>query len=66
MKDFPDYIDYLPPGCIVRKIGVMGRMPRPADETILFLSISRDEYACYVKRVVKLIIDCFSTHSLLA
>lgn len=24
LKSFPDYIDYLPKGCIVRKIGVMG------------------------------------------
>ena len=27
LKTFPDYIDYLPQGSIVRKIGVMGYLP---------------------------------------
>lgn len=29
LKYFPYYIDYLPKGCIVRKIGVMGYLPKP-------------------------------------
>jgi len=28
LKEFPDYIDYLPKGAIVRKIGVMGYLPK--------------------------------------
>ncbi len=66
LKDFPDYIDYLPHGCIERKIGVMGSMPRPGDETVRFLSVSRDEYADYVCRAVRLVADSFIRYSLIS
>lgn len=52
LKDFPDYIDYLPQGSIVRKIGVMGYLPQ-ADESIRYTAISPDEYAAYVNSTVQ-------------
>lgn len=52
LKDFPDYIDYLPKGSIVRKIGVMGYLPQ-TDESIRYTAISPDEYAAYVNSTVQ-------------
>jgi len=55
LQSFPDYIDYLPPGSIVRKIGVMGSIPSIERETVRFFSITPDEYEAYVRRTVQLI-----------
>ena len=54
LKSFPDYLDYLPSGSIVRKIGIMGSMPRP-DQAIRLISISGEEYANYVRNTVFLV-----------
>ena len=40
MKEFPDYIDYLPHNAIIRKIAVMGGIPQASDAR--FIGISRD------------------------
>jgi len=56
LKDFPDYIDYLPHGCIVRKIGVMGYLPEP-DDTLEYITMSRAEYASFVEHTIKLVAD---------
>lgn len=47
LTDFPDYVDYLPTGAIVRKIRVMGYRPTLCPEAA-FLGISREEYAAFV------------------
>lgn len=56
LKDFPDYIDYLPHGCIVRKIGVMGYLPE-SDDTLKFITMSQAEYDTFVENTVKLVAD---------
>ncbi len=56
LTEFPDYIDYLPHGCYVRKVGVMGRLPKP-DENVTFLAISPEEYAAFVEQTTKLVYD---------
>ncbi len=56
LKEFPDYIDYLPKGSIVRKIGVMGYLPTPGD-TVDFITISRKEYAEFVEQTAQLVIE---------
>ncbi len=57
LKSFPDYIDYLPQGCIVRKIGVMGYLPEP-DKTInKFIAVSKDEYASFVEDTIQLAVQ---------
>ena len=48
LRDFPDYIDYLPKGAVVRKIGVMGYLPRAEQSAHPFVAISRAEYAAYL------------------
>ena len=60
LKDFPDYIDYLPQGSIVRKIGVMGYLPKP-DDTVDFITMSRREYAEFVDQTVRLVLEMVSS-----
>ena len=65
LKEFPDYIDYLPKGCIVRKIGVMGYLPEPKESPAGFLAISREEYAAFVDGTVRLVAEQFRKKNLL-
>lgn len=59
LKEFPDYIDYLPHGCIVRKIRIMGRIPEVDERIGNPVSISREEYDFFVNDAVKLILRKF-------
>lgn len=65
LKDFPDYIDYLPHGCIVRKIGVMGYLPEP-DDTLKYITMSREEYAFFVENTIRLVAGQFRQMGLMA
>lgn len=65
LTDFPDYIDYLPHGSIVRKIGVMGKLPVTDDKPLRFLAISREEYALFVQTASRLVIDGIKAHNLI-
>ncbi len=56
LKDFPNYIDYLPQGSIVRKIGIMGYLPQN-DDTVDFITMSRQEYAEFVDQTVQLVLE---------
>lgn len=64
LKSFPDYIDYLPKGCIVRKIGVMAYLPECASSA-KYIAISQDEYAEFVKSAVSLVMEHFVEKGLL-
>ena len=50
LRSFPDYIDYLPPGAIARKIGVMGYLPKVEKSAFPFVALSREEYDAYLDR----------------
>jgi len=65
LTDFPDYIDYLPAGSIVRKIGVMGKLPVTDNKPLRFLAISRGEYARYVQNASRLVINGLKAHNLI-
>lgn len=56
LKFFPDYIDYLPHGCIVRKIGVMGYLPEPDGNIVKHITISREEYSDFVTGATQLVV----------
>lgn len=65
LKEFPDYIDYLPHGSIVRKIGAMGYLPK-ADESVKgFIAISRAEYAAFVRDTIQLVMKQFADKDLI-
>ena len=59
LKEFPSYLAYLEPGCIVRKIGVMGRVPEKSGDEPQWIAISREEYTAYIADTVKLIVSRF-------
>ena len=44
LREFPDYIDYLPKGAIVRKIGVMGKLPEINENLGEWIAITREEW----------------------
>lgn len=56
LKAFSDYIDYLPKGAIVRKIGVMGYIPKKELGTFPFIAMTREEYATFLKEATEQII----------
>ena len=60
LKAFPDYIDYLPKGAIVRKIGVMGYLPKINESLDEWIAISREEYEAYIGDAVQMILKRFS------
>lgn len=60
LKTFPDYIDYLPKGAIVRKIGVMGYLPKVNKDLGEWIAISREEYEAYVEETIQMIVKRFS------
>lgn len=56
LKSFPDYIDYLPKGAIVRKIGVMGYLPKEEPGGFPFIAMTREEYATFLNTAAEQII----------
>lgn len=59
LKEFPDYIDYLPQGSIAFKIPYLGSyIPRIYEEA-QFIGVSREEFVEYVKDTVDLVCECF-------
>ena len=50
LKSFPDYIDYLPKGAIVRKIGVMGYLPKKELGAYPFIAMTREEFSIFLDR----------------
>ncbi|MCM1025193.1 MAG: zinc dependent phospholipase C family protein [Roseburia sp.] len=57
LKTFPDYIDYLPTGAIVRKIGVMGYLPGKEESRYPYIGMTREEYAWFVEKSVELVAE---------
>ena len=60
LKEFPDYIDYLPESAIVRKIGVMGYLPKLNEDLGEWIAISREEYEAYIEDTIQMILKRFS------
>ena len=62
LKEFPDYLDYLPQGSIVRKIGVMAYLPELDPSFAKFITISRREYAEFVESTIQQILKRFTDY----
>lgn len=65
LKEFPDYLPYLPAGSIVRKIGVMGTLPARTGDIPRFIAFSKEEYASYIRNAVQLTLAALNDHRLL-
>ena len=63
LKSFPDYIDYLPKGAIVRKIGVMGYWPKKETGAYPFIAMTREEYAFFLDRAIGLVLQKLAEHN---
>lgn len=59
LKEFPDYIDYLPKGAIVRKIGVMGWIPQVSRALPDPVTMTKEEYQGFVADTVDMITAVF-------
>lgn len=59
LRAFPDYIDYLPHGAIVRKIGAMGYIPKREVSEYACIGMSKEEYKYFIDRAAQLVIDAF-------
>ena len=57
LTEFPDYINYLPSGAIVRKIGVMGYLPKPDESVTGFITMSREEYRTFVEKTIETVTE---------
>lgn len=57
LKEFPDYIDYLPHGCFVRKIGVMGYIPELDENLTNPISMSREEFFSFADNTTSLVVS---------
>ena len=65
LASFPDYIDYLPAGCIVRKIGVMGTIPHTPAQPPKFIAMSESEYNSFLTSAYSLIVAAFKEKHLI-
>lgn len=64
LKKFPDYIDYLPSGAIVRKIGVMGYLPSQGNKQENYIAISCEEYKKFVDQAIDSVVVKFKEMNL--
>lgn len=64
LQSFPDYIDYLPHGAIVRKVKVMGTLPEVCTDR--FLTLSQEEYSVFVADTIQLVLHRFAEKGLLS
>lgn len=57
LESFPDLLEFLPPGAIVRKIGVLANIPQGSKSEHPYTAMTRDEYAAFVNRAVRLSVE---------
>ena len=57
VKQFPDYLDFLPPGAIVRKIGVMGGIPPKNTEEPQQVFCTRAELDAWTAQISAVLVE---------
>ena len=62
LTDFPDLLEFLPAGAIVRKIGVLGNIPEKGESRYPFTAMTRTEYTDFVDRAVELSVKTISQY----
>ena len=62
LEEFPDYIDYLPKGAIVRKVKVMGYMPQKEVGQYPYIGMSEDEYCNFVSKATQMVIEAIEKY----
>lgn len=59
LTDFSDYIDYLPHGAIMRKINIMGYIPKIEISAYPYIAMSEEEYEDFIEETIKLTVNAF-------
>lgn len=62
LEVFPDYIDYLPKGAIVRKIKVMGYIPKIETSRYPYVWISKDEYHDFIINAAAIVAEAINKY----
>lgn len=62
LTEFPDYIDYLPKGAIVRKVKIMGYLPKKEVGRYPYIAMTVEEFDCFISTATKLVIDAISKY----
>ncbi len=62
LDEFPDYIDYLPKGAIVRKVKVMSYMPQKGIGQYPYIAMSEDEYNCFISKATKMVAEAIEKY----
>lgn len=57
IKEFPDYIDYLPKNAVAMKVPMMYYMPTREESEFPFVAFSREEYYGFLDRAVDMVVD---------
>ena len=60
LEYFPDYIDYLPKGAIVRKISIMGYLPKKEVGKYPFIAMTREEYSTFLDNATEQVVHSSS------
>ncbi len=61
LKSFPNYMDFLPDGAIVRKIEIIGYIPKNEMGDFPFVGMSRNEYNIFIEQATEMVIDALSS-----
>lgn len=62
LEYFPDYIEYLPEGAIVRKVKVMGYVPQKAVSLYPYIGMSQDEFYEFIGGASKLVVEAIEKY----
>ena len=65
LKEFPDYIDYLPHGSIAFKIPYLGSYIPEIYEEARFIAMSREEFKAYIDNTVAMVVGKFQMMNLI-
>lgn len=57
IKEFPDYIDYLPGNAVAMKVPMMYYMPTLEESEFPFMAFSREEYNGFLDRAVTMVVE---------
>lgn len=62
LTEFPDFIEYLPKGAIVRKVNVMGYMPKKEISQYPYIAMTVEEYNYFLNTATKLVVEAINKY----
>lgn len=62
LEEFPDYIDYLPEGAIVRKVKIMGYIPKKEISRYPYIALTKEEYNYFISRATELVVKAIGSY----